>query len=290
MKLEKLEPSRRLLEAINSRDIQRNDDRVVVVLGNEGVGKSTYMLQLATLWRHIRDESTEPDDVLESVVFGGRDEFNASLRESDDGQLLAVQDAAHALFRRESMHGEQIETEKNLLDIRIKNLLILLGFQDWGDVPTSLRRRRAENVLMIHARGCVRGYGRDSIDEKLQDDHWPDPDFEDRFDALDGSDLWAEFTERDREAKLDRLDESQELEPSDAKRNERIRSALRAIFIGGMNQKRAAEIVGRSGGWLSERKSEFKRGQHRHLFDDDELRRMGFGETNDDESRSTAES
>lgn len=289
MKQTKLEPSRRLLEAINSRDIQRNDDRVVVVLGNEGVGKSTYMLQLATLWRHIRDKSTDPDDVLESVVFGGRDEFNASLRESDDGRLLAVQDAAHALFRRESMHGEQIETEKNLLDIRIKNLLILLGFQDWGDVPTSLRRRRAENVLMIHARGCVRGYGRDSIDEKLHEDRWPDPDFEDRFDALDGSDLWAEFTERDREAKLDRLDESQEPAPDDVARREQIRSVLRANLLKGLSQRDAAELVGRSQKWVSDRKQELEAGQHRNLFDDDVLRRMGITQ-NDGEQPETAES
>lgn len=281
MKREKLELSRRFLERIKSRDIDRNDDRVVVILGDEGVGKSTYMLQLATLWRDIRGLSTDPDDVLETLVFGGRDNFNEALRERDDGDLIAVQDAAHALFRREAMHGEQIQTEKNLLDIRIKNYLLLLGFQDWSDVPSSLRRRRAANVLMIHSRGCLRGYNRESIDEKLDEGKWPNPDLEDRFPKLDGSELWDRFSEIDREAKLERLEGSTEPEPEDVKRREQIKTALRAYRIQGVTQKEAGELVGRSQKWVSDRNSELDSGKYTGLFDEDELRRMGITENQD---------
>lgn len=287
MQLEKLELSRRYLESIDEKVISRNDDRVVVVLGDEGVGKSTFMLQLARLWKEIRDDKTDPESVLEGMVWGDRDAFTDALRERPEGSIICVQDAPHVLFRREAMHGEQIAIEKNLLDIRIKNFLIVLGFQDFDDVPTSLVRRRAENVLHIPRRGVVRGFNRESIEERRDSGQWPDPDFEDRFPDLEATELWARFQERDREAKLERLDNVDEPDPEDVERNQKIKTVLRAIYKNDMTQKEAGDLVGRSQRWVSERKQELENGEHTHLFDEEESAFLPISQ-NDLENRKTA--
>lgn len=273
MKLQKLELTKKYLERIDKQVISKNDDRVLVVLGDEGVGKSTYMLQLAQLWRSIRNGDSGSDSVLESMVWGKRSDFTDALRERPEGSIICVQDAPHVLFRREAMHGEQIDVEKNLLDIRIKNFLIVLGFQDWADVPTSLTRRRAENVFLIPRRGVVRGYSRSGIDERRDSESWPDPEFQDRFPDLEGTELWTRFQERDREAKMDRLDDLDEPNTEDVERREQIKTALRAVkpwSNDGLTYREAAKICDYSAGWISDRVQEWKDGEHKDIVEHEE--------------------
>jgi len=269
--LTQLENSKKYLQAIDQHVIRQNDDRVVIVLGDEGVGKSTYMLWLARLWRDVRERDSSPDAVLDSMIWGERSDFATALRERDPGSMICVQDAPHVLFRREAMHGEQIQIEKNLLDIRIKNFLILLGFQDFRDVPSSLIRRRAKNILHIPYRGVVRGYGRSAIDERASDNEWPDnPDFEDRFPSLEGTELWERFTDADREAKLSRLDDLDDGPTvDDARKQEQIKTALRAVKPwsdeDGKSYRGASELVDYGKDWISQRVSEWENGKHDSL-------------------------
>jgi hypothetical protein len=267
-----LDPSKKYLEQINERVIQQNDDRVIIVLGDEGVGKSTYMLFLARIWKDCRDRDNSPDAVLDSMIWGERSDFATALRERDPGSMICVQDAPHVLFRREAMHGDQIQIEKNLLDIRIKNFLIVLGFQDFRDVPSSLMRRRAENILHIPYRGVVRAYGRSAINERVSENEWPDnPDFEDRFPSLEGTKLWERFTNADREAKLNRLDDlDDEPEPENVARQEQIKTALRAVKPwsddGGMTYREASKLTDYSRNWVSDRVHEWRDGEHESLI------------------------
>lgn len=274
MEIEKLEPTYRLLSAINDRVIERNDDRVILVVGDEGVGKSTLMVTMARMWNEIRDRPAETDAVLDNIVWGGREAFNEAMKKGDEGDMIAVQDAPHVLFSRDAMVGEQKETEKTLMDIRFRNYLIVLGFQDWGDIPTGLARRRAKNTLFIPRRGVIRGFNRDSMDTRHKSGEWPEPDFEDRFPSLDGTELWNEFQDRDEEAKLERLEDDEEQAPDEAQREQAIYTALKAIKpwapkFSGMTQADAGELVGYSKAWVSERKREWERGHHRELFEDD---------------------
>lgn len=273
--LEKLKRTRRWLEAVHARVIQQNDDRVVVVIGDEGAGKSTFMVTLARFWQQIRGGDTSVDGVLSQIVWGGRDAFNKALKSWDEGSMIAVQDAPHVLFSREAMHGDQIEVEKNLLDVRVRNFLIVLGFQDFDDMPSGLKQRRAKNAFVIPTRGSVHGYNRESIDRRYKDGEWPQPDFEDRFPALDGTDLWEQFQERDTQAKLDRLEQSDaDQSPEEAAREQAIKTALKAIKPwkpkqSGMTQAEAAELVDYSRSWVADRKKEWEQGYHRDLFEDD---------------------
>ncbi len=127
-------------------------------------------------------------------------------------------DAARVLNKKETMVGEQRELEKDLLDVRMKAFLMLLGFQSWDRVASMLQDRRAKFVLRIPRRGVVEGYSRASIDKRQEKESWPEPDMRARFPSLEGTRLWREFKRRDLEAKERRIrktgDENDEPEES----------------------------------------------------------------------------
>lgn len=274
MQIEKLEPTLRLLEQIDKRVIQRNDDRVILVVGDEGVGKSTLMLTMARMWQEIRDRPTDPDAVLDNIVWGGREAFKDRLEEGAGGDMIAVQDAPHALFSRDVMVSEQKDLEKTLMDIRFRNYLIPLGFQGWSDIPSGLVRRRAKNTLFIPRRGVIHGFNRESMDRRYKSGDWPDPDFEDRFPPLDGTDLWDAFREKDEKAKLQRLQDSKDPDPVDVRWREQAKIALRGVRPwdpnGGMTYRKAAELIDYSPTWVSDRVDDWKKGKLDDLIEQDE--------------------
>jgi len=199
----------RWLEKVYERKITQENDLVVLVIGDAGVGKSTFMLQAKVLWKQITGQEIEVSEVLDELVWGEREEFRNALVDAPPRSCIATMDAAHALYRREAMNPEEKEAEKDLLDIRFNENLILLGYQDWNDVPKILASRRAGAGIYIPQRGLVRGFNRDSLDEKWRqsstDNSWPQADLTDTFPSLEGTDIWTEFKRRDRERKRQRM-------------------------------------------------------------------------------------
>lgn len=281
--IEQLQNFRNYLQGVHEFQTSRDDDLLAVVVGSEGVGKSTLMLQATAIWERIRGRDPTPGDVLDRVVWGERDAFKETLLDSQEGDVITVQDAAHVLYSKESMHGEQIEIEKALLDTRINNYLMLLGFQDWGDIPSNLRRRRAQHCIRVYKnehneRGFFEIYGREQLDEKYnQTDRnwWPEPAMQDRFPSLEGTELWRQFRRRDNEEKEGRLRDAQEIEEADARKQEQIKVALRAVQPWseeeGMTQTAAAKIIDYSPSWISRRVSEWEDGAYRDLVQEDDV-------------------
>jgi len=202
MSLKKLET---WLEKVYQKRVQREYDALVPVVADEGKGKSTLMLQLTWIWQDIRGLDPDPESVLDRVIWQGRDAFQSALADDPPESSVPVMDAARVLNKKETMVGEQREIEKDLLDVRMKAFLMLLGFQDWNIVPSMLQDRRAKFVLRIPRRSVVEGYSRASIDKRLKTGSWPEPDMRARFPSLEGTRLWEEFKERDLEAKERRI-------------------------------------------------------------------------------------
>ena len=258
------------LQGLHDRVISNDYDRVVIVLGEEGDGKSTFILGAMEMWYRIlgrcrEGERPDPDRLLSHITFDSREEFKTQLLNSDPKDPVAAMDAAHILHNKEAMHGGQVDVEKTLLDIRIENFLVLLGYQDWSDIPDQLRSRRAKNVIHIPERGTVHGYGRASIDEKYKDGEWPEPDLKDTFPPLEGRELWEQFNEMDHERKKERLQDQQEADP------DKVRWQAMAEMVvylvkpwadqAGLSQTDAADVVGYSQTWVSDRCSEWEKGQ-----------------------------
>lgn len=202
---QQLETLQRWLEMLYERKICKQFDRIVCVVGDEGMGKSTLMVQIAWMWKRIKGETPTSHNVLDRIVWNGRDEFKDMLATSQRRQVIAVMDAARVLHKREAMRGDQIEVEKDLLDVRTHEYLILLGFQDWDDIPSMLQKRRAKNALYLPRRGIIHGFNRDSMDHRNKNGQWPEPDLKDGYPPLDGLPIWDEFQKRDRAQKRARI-------------------------------------------------------------------------------------
>ena len=198
----------RFLEYLYENHILKDWDRLIPIVGSEGVGKSTLILESIWKYEEIRGNNPSPATVLDKVVFDDRDSFRDKLLSASPGDPIAVMDAAHVLYNKDVMQPDQKEVEKSLLDVRIENYVFFLGYQDWGDMPKQLRKRLAENVIYIPDRGYLQGFNRDQLDEKysnLDDNEWPDPALKDTFPSLEGTDLWDRFEQIDKERKRSRL-------------------------------------------------------------------------------------
>lgn len=196
---------RLFLENVFEKRIEREFDRIIPVVADEGLGKSTLMLQATWLWQDIRGRDPTVESVLDQLVWDQQG-FKKALANYDRRSAIPVQDAARVLYKKDAMDPDQKEIEKDLLDSRTKEFLIMLGFQDWDVMPTMLQERRAKNLIRIPQRGLIHGYSRESLDKRVEDDEWPEPDMVTHFPSLDDTKLWSEFKRRDTDQKEKRMD------------------------------------------------------------------------------------
>lgn len=198
---------RRFAELLYEEKISDEWDAVIPVIGDEGVGKSTFILGFVWNWKQIRGREPTVENVLGTIVWDDRQEFQTALVDYPQQGVIPVMDASRVLFSKEAMDREQVEVEKDLLDMRIGERVLLLGYQAWDDMPPILRRRRAKYAFRIPTRGTVRGYNRSSLDQvyNSSDNSWPEADLTDRFPSLEGTDLWEEFQRRDEQHKRERM-------------------------------------------------------------------------------------
>lgn len=215
---EQLDRVERFAELLYEEKISEEWDAVIPVIGDEGAGKSTFILEFVWMWMQVRGVEPTVEKVLNAIVWDDRAEFKSALVEYPNQAAVPVMDAARILFAKDAMQAEQKEAEKDMLDMRIGERVILLGYQSWKDMPPILRRRRAKYAFRIPTRGTVYGYNRSSLDEVHDSggDSWPKADLTDSFPSLEGTDLWEEFQRLDEEHKRERImgDEDEEDERS----------------------------------------------------------------------------
>lgn len=260
-----LHRSELFLRKLYNRRIKANSDAVIPVVGSEGVGKSTLILHYMLLWRAIArgaDWGEFDYDALFEQIHSTRRDVRRAMINQTKGSVIAVPDAGRVLYRKEAMVGEQRDLEKDFFDVRNRNYVFLLGFQDWKQLPDFLGSRRATHCFYVPRRGKVWGYARSTLDERVGEgrglNSWPDPDLEDSFPSLEGTDLWEEYTEYDEEEKLERMGGGEEeVEPDEIRKQEQAKIALRLTQPwddgAGMSQREASKYVDYSRTWVSER-------------------------------------
>lgn len=204
---EPFERVRLFFELLHDEEIADEYDAPILIVGDEGDGKSTFTVGCVWNWKQIRGETPTVQNVLNTIVWDSTEEFKQALANYPQRAAVPVMDAARVMMNKQSMNPEQIEAQQDMLDSRTMEYVAFLCYQDWGDVPDFLRRRRAKYCFRIPKRGEVQGYNRESLDEVYAEDgeEWPEPDLRDRFPSLEGTDLWAEFKRRDRERKRSRM-------------------------------------------------------------------------------------
>lgn len=203
-------------EALYDNVITEEFDRIIPVVGDEGMGKSTFILQFTWFWQDILGYDATIENVLDTIVWGDVNDFKRALANVQERQIITVMDAARVMNKKDAMSKDQKEIEKDLFDVRMKENVILLGYQDWKTIPTVLQTRRAKNMFYIPKRGSVWGYNRKAMDKKLDDpESWPDPTLRDGFPSLEGKELWREFKKKDLEFKQERIQPEEEEEDVD---------------------------------------------------------------------------
>ena len=280
--MKQLQNFRNFLQGVYEEQITDDDDLVLLMIGDEGAGKSTLMLWATIFWLQFQGRQSTPENCLDRIVYGDREEYKQKLLNSDETDIVTVQDAPHVLFSKEAMHGEQIDIEKAMVDIRINNYLMVMGFQSWDMVPKDFRSRRAQAGVRVYKnddgdRGFMDIYGREELNTKyseLDEGEWPDPAYKDQFPSLEGTDIWERFNEADEKRKEERLEDSKEPAKEDIQKEEQIKIALRAVKPWtderGMTQKDAATLTDYSQAWVSDKVQNWRKGAYRDLVDEND--------------------
>src|SRR6056297_3591164 len=246
-----------LVEELYQRRHQRELDTVFPILGDEGMGKSTLILQLAVAYCLARDgEPPTIDELLDRICFN-RAEFQEMMAESDKQALIIAPDAARILYSMDVAKSEQKQIEKDLMDVRGLEYMILLGFQSWKRIGGEIKERRSKLALKIPRRGLVRVYGREAMDERIDEGSWPSSTMTDKFGPLDGTDLWDEYQRLDEEKKRERLAGEGNDDPEEIEKRVQKKIAIRATKPWaprkhGMTQRDASKLVDYSESWVSE--------------------------------------
>ena len=185
--------------------LQRDFDRIVPVIGDEGMGKSTLIMELGWIWLDVVDEREQTVEGVMDQIAWDMPQFKTYIGGKPQYSCIHVHDAARVLSRKKAMHGDQIEMEEDMLDMRFGNYLVLLGLQEFDLLPTMLATRRSKNLLRIPKRGVVHGHNEDGIRERYDTGKWPEPVMRDTFPSLEGKELWRAFEAEDQRRKQERI-------------------------------------------------------------------------------------
>lgn len=261
----------RLVEELYERRHQRELDTVLPVIGDEGMGKSTLIMQLAVSYILARDgEPPEIDDLLDRIAYDRRG-FQELMADSEKQALIIVPDAARILYSMDVAKSEQKQIEKDLMDVRGLEYFILLGFQSWNRIGGEIKERRSKLTLYIPRRGLVRGYGREAMDHRIDEGEWPSSTLTDKFPPLDGTDLWSSYQQVDEEKKRERLAGEGNEDPEEVKKDMQRKVAIRAVKPWapnmGLTQRDASKLIDYSESWVSETVRDWKDGNHRDLVE-----------------------
>jgi len=261
-----------LIDELYERRHQNELDTVMPVIGDEGMGKSTLIMQLAVKYCMVRDGEPPSIDHLLSRICYDRADFKAAMAESDKRALIIVPDAARILYSMDVAKSEQKTIEKDLMDVRGLEYFILLGFQSWKRIGGEIKERRSKLALKIPRRGLVRVYGREAMDERIDEGSWPSSTMTDKFGPLDGTELWNEYQRLDEEKKRERLAGEGSQDVDDVKKQEAKKVAIRAVkpWAGrpqGMTQRDASKLIDYSESWVSEVIRDWKEGEYRDLVE-----------------------
>lgn len=261
-----------LVDELYQRRHQRELDTVFPILGDEGMGKSTLILQIAVAYCLARDgEPPTIEELLDRICFN-RAEFQEMMAESDKQALIIAPDAARILYSMDVATSEQKQIEKDLMDVRGLEYMILLGFQSWDRIGGEIKERRAKLTARVPRRGLIRMYDRDAMDHRIDDGDWPSSTLTDKFPSLDGTELWRRYKELDQERKRKRLAGDEEKDPKEAEKDVQRKVAIRATKPWapghiGMTQREAAKLIDYSESWVSETVRDWKDGEYRDLVE-----------------------
>lgn len=145
----------------------RNQDRVVVITGNEGKGKSNLALGIFEIWYK---ELLEVKDYDESYIkwFGANKvEFITALANAPRYSMIVHDESLKDLYSRDSISDFNKSLNKAYYVVRGRNLFTIFVAPSILDLDSNFRKRRVSGVMHVYSAGKVAYYGRRKLNKLI---------------------------------------------------------------------------------------------------------------------------
>jgi excisionase family DNA binding protein len=173
---------------INNRDY----DWVHLIIGGEGIGKSTLGLELC---KYI-----DPKFCDWKIVFDLK-QFKSAVMRAAKGSAIMIDEGALMLFSREALVTDVREAIKLFSAIREYNLFICINVPNFFIIDKYIREHRVKSVTRIVKRGWFHFYSKSRTSLIHRDKKkpnriiYPTPNFRAHFPRLNGN-LWDIYLKR----------------------------------------------------------------------------------------------
>jgi len=188
------------LENVKRIILEKDLDWLHVIVGKEGVGKSSLGIYLCRTF--------DPNFSIENIVFD-INELKDRVRNSKPGDAILIDEGALIFFSTDSHRKETKEGIKLLTAMREFNLFVVICIPNFWILSRYIREHRVKTISRVVKRGWywhfsprkVRQIERDKVTLKTI---WPDWDFRDSF--PDGStwEYWEDYKQKKRQLAIER--------------------------------------------------------------------------------------
>jgi len=142
-----------LLKYFYERISKYDDDRVILVSGQEGAGKSTFTKHLFDIWFTKILKKKQSDDLLRFFTFG-KEDWSLALREISYNKLkyymLASDEGVNLLYFRDSTSKSSKVIKKSFNQIRALNICHLLLIPRFWEIDEEILKSRVKGLWYIH--------------------------------------------------------------------------------------------------------------------------------------------
>lgn len=124
--------------------LKKKNDEVIVVVGREGIGKTTLSVQLMAM--------INPQSTIDNICLGSK-EVIQSLRQLEKQSCFTIDEGGLSLFSRESMTVMQRSMVKIFMTIRAKELCAIILIPDYKSLDRYIREHRCHLLIDVRGRG-----------------------------------------------------------------------------------------------------------------------------------------
>lgn len=127
----------------------RDRDHFVLIVGKEGLGKSTFAIQIGS-W-------VDPEFSNDNIAFTPQD-YVAKLKHAKKGSIIVLDEGGVATFSREALTQSNINMVKLFMLQRQMNVSVIACCPSFWDIDTYLRRHRINTLIRLISPGAYCGY------------------------------------------------------------------------------------------------------------------------------------
>jgi glycosyltransferase involved in cell wall biosynthesis len=138
-------------------------DRVTIITGYEGTGKSNLLLHAYKIWYEMIGLAKPPIKFLAD----NKVNFVVALKDAERYYLVAHDEAGKDLYSRKSMSSFSTDMNQAYMVIRGKNLHTILVIPNILDLDSFFRKRRVTGMFFVYSTGRYAYYTKSQIRKLL---------------------------------------------------------------------------------------------------------------------------